>query len=181
MARSSLRAASASQARGQAGGSNPNTTAGTPSNLVPLELGNCNYEKGADGQMMNYLMDPRIVSFQVRARRHPASPARSLGWLQVVEAGWSARALLDRICTANPTFHALIDTGALITGMTNLGQSLPPPRRPRRRSRSRAEVAQYLATHGHPAEGIVFLDEKDRKARPRAVPRACSRRAHPCR
>lgn len=38
--------------------------------------------------------------------------------------------MLDSICNAEPTFHALIDTGALITGMSNF------------------EVARYLLVNG---------------------------------
>jgi hypothetical protein len=53
---------------------------------------------------------------------------------------------LDKIAVADPPYHVLIDTGALITGMTNF------------------EVAHYLLTHGLPAmEGVVFLDDNDRK------------------
>jgi hypothetical protein len=46
-----------------------------------------------------------------------------------------------------PPFHALLDCGALITGMSNL------------------EVARYLLTHGLPKtfDGVVFLDHLDRK------------------
>ena len=44
------------------------------------------------------------------------------------------------------SFHALIDTGALVTGLSNLA------------------VAQYLLRHGlNGIEGVVFLDEEDRK------------------
>jgi hypothetical protein len=35
---------------------------GTPSNLLPLELGQSNYEAGSDGKMMNYLTSPSVVS-----------------------------------------------------------------------------------------------------------------------
>jgi hypothetical protein len=51
--------------------------------------------------MINYLTNPDIVSHEV------------------VEEGWSVKSLLNKIATANPPYHALIDTGALITGMTN--------------------------------------------------------------
>ena len=47
---------------------------------------------------------------------------------------------------ANPPFHALIDTGALITGMSNLA------------------AAQKLLDYGLPImKGVVFLDEYDRQ------------------
>lgn len=85
---------------------------GTPSDLLPIELGRCGYEKGSDGKMMAYLTSPEIVSYEV------------------VDEGWSVHGLLERIATADPPYHALIDTGALITGMSNF------------------EVAQYLLAHG---------------------------------
>ena len=60
---------------------------------------------------------------------------------------WTARSLLRDVARAAPAFHALIDVGALITGMDN------------------EEVARYLIKH-LPAEqfdGVVFLDRHDRK------------------
>lgn len=107
---------------------------GTPSDLLPIELGKCGYEKKSDGQMMSVMTDPKVCSFEV------------------VKEGWSPTYLLDMISHAKPPpggsrFHALIDTGALITGLTNL------------------QVAQRLLTGtGLPwCEGVVFLDESDRK------------------
>ena len=102
---------------------------GTPSDLLPIELGRCHYELGSDGQMMAVLTSPDIVSHEV------------------ANEAWSPESLLQRIATSvSPRFHALIDTGALITGLTNL------------------QVAQRLLALGLPwAEGVVFLDELDRK------------------
>jgi hypothetical protein len=107
---------------------------GTPSDLLPIELGKCGYEKKADGQMLSVLSDPDVCSFEV------------------VAEGWSPNNLLDRISHASSSssgsqYHALIDTGALITGLTNL------------------QVAQRLVSgDGLPwCEGVVFLDESDRK------------------
>ncbi len=74
---------------------------GTPSDLMPIELGECGYEKGSDGLVLNYLTDTQIVSHEV------------------IEEGWTVKSLLDQIANANPPYHALIDTGALITGMSN--------------------------------------------------------------
>ena len=45
---------------------------------------------------------------------------------------------------ADPKAHALIDTGALITGLGN------------------EEVARYLLDHGLDFEGVVFFNEADR-------------------
>jgi len=102
---------------------------GTPSDLLPLEMGRCGYEKGSDGMMIHTMTSPDIVSYEV------------------VEEGWSVQSLLNRIASARePHFNALIDTGALITGMSNY------------------EVAAFLLDHGLPwCEGVVFLDEFDRK------------------
>jgi len=118
---------------------------GTPSDLLPVELGKCGYEKGSDGKMIHVMTSPDVCSYEV------------------VPVDWTPRSLLKRICQSNvssgieenkddpsssptPVFQALIDTGALITGMTNL------------------EVAQYLLQHGLPwCEGVVFLDDYDCK------------------
>jgi hypothetical protein len=101
---------------------------GTPSDLLPLEMGKCEYERGSDGKMLHYLSSPDIMSSEL------------------LENDWNVESLLNRIASASPPVHALIDTGALITGMTNI------------------EVATYLLQHGLPTmEGVVFLDAQDRK------------------
>ena len=101
---------------------------GTPSDLLPLELGKCGYEEGSDGMMIHTMTSPDVVSYQV------------------IGEGWSATSLLDIIAKAEPHFNALIDTGALITGMSNF------------------QVAEYLLQHGLDwCEGVVFLDDLDRK------------------
>lgn len=100
---------------------------GTPSNLLPLDLGDCTYEPGSDGKILNVLSNPKIVSSSIKK-------------------GWTAQSLLRDICESDPPFHALIDTGALITGMDN------------------EEVAYFLIKH-LPTwyEGVVYLDKQDRK------------------
>lgn len=103
---------------------------GTPSDLLPLELGECTYEEGSDGKMVHFLTSPSVMSFEE------------------VEDGWSVKKLLKKISTAPMyTFRALIDTGALITGLTNL------------------EVAKELMSEGglSGVDGVVYLDSKDRK------------------
>ena len=102
---------------------------GTPSDLLPEELGQCQYDEGVDGQILHYMTSEDIVR------------TRLLG------AEWTVTKLLDDISTADPPFHALLDCGALITGMSNY------------------DVAKYLMTHGLSTEfdGVVFLDHKDRK------------------
>ncbi|MAT98943.1 MAG: hypothetical protein CL608_17505, partial [Anaerolineaceae bacterium] len=103
---------------------------GTPSDLLPLDLGSCGYEKGSEGKMLHVLTDPRVMS------------------TQPIEAGWTVKSLIQHVATASPRVHALIDTGALITGLSNL------------------EVAQQLLTYSMMTrwcEGVVFLDENDEK------------------
>lgn len=39
---------------------------GTPSDLLPLELGRCHYERGSDGKMLSVLTSPDVVSLEVR-------------------------------------------------------------------------------------------------------------------
>lgn len=102
---------------------------GTPSDLLPEELGQCQYDEGVDGQIIDFLTSELIC----KSRLLPAD--------------WSVNKLLDDIATAIPPFHALLDCGALVTGMSNF------------------DVAKYLLTHGLPVDfdGVVFLDHNDRK------------------
>ena len=103
---------------------------GTPSDLLPLDLGECHYEEGSDGKMVYYLTSPDIVT------RYE------------MQEGWSVRSLLREISHApQGTYRALIDTGALVTGFTNI------------------EVAEILmADGGLPGvDGVVYLDSLDRK------------------
>ena len=76
---------------------------GTPSDLLPIDLGQCSYEKGSDGKMLHVLTDEAVVS------------------LEPVLPGWNVDGLLAQIANATPHYSALIDTGALITGFTNEG------------------------------------------------------------
>jgi hypothetical protein len=38
---------------------------GTPSDLLPVELGRCGYEKGSDGQMIHVMTSPSVCSFEI--------------------------------------------------------------------------------------------------------------------
>lgn len=63
----------------------------------------CQFELGNTAMMVHYLTDPGVAS------------DRLLG------ADWSVAGLLAEVAGSdNPPFHALIDGGALVTGMTNL-------------------------------------------------------------
>lgn len=103
---------------------------GTPSDLLPIELGHCEYEKGTDGQLIHTLTDIDVVK------------------VNHVSSGWSVKSLLNYIANHETPYryNALIDTGALITGLSN------------------KQVAAYLLKHGlKEMDGVVFLDELDRK------------------
>ncbi|TDH74318.1 hypothetical protein CCR75_003035 [Bremia lactucae] len=100
---------------------------GTPSNLLPLDLGECHYEPRSDGSIFGALTNKRIVTIERKVE-------------------WTARKLLLDIAHANPPVHALIDTGALITGFDN------------------QEVASFLLKElPNDMEGVVYLDENDRQ------------------
>mgnify|MGYP003948662503 FL=1 len=106
---------------------------GTPSDLLPKELGQCNYETGDDGKMLSTVLDSTIVD-------HTNLPM-----------SWSVEEFLTEIATvggehADTRFHALIDTGALVTGYSN------------------EQVASQLLRRGLLwCEGVVFLDENDKQ------------------
>ena len=74
---------------------------GTPSDLLPKELGQCDYEQGDDGKMMSTIMDTSIFD------------------VEHIHGNWTIEALLDNVANHSPEFHSLIDTGALITGYSN--------------------------------------------------------------
>ncbi|RNF23641.1 uncharacterized protein Tco025E_02741 [Trypanosoma conorhini] len=74
---------------------------GTPSNLLPRDLGECFYEPGSDGRVLAVLTDPLVVT------------------TEVLPPDWTPLRVLDRIAAAHPPYHALIDAGALITNMEN--------------------------------------------------------------
>ncbi len=101
---------------------------GTPSELIPLELNKCMYEKGSDAKIICNLSSTSVMSFEF------------------LKLDWNVRNVLDRVAQASPPYHALIDTGALVTGLSNY------------------EVAKYLLLTGLPDfEGVVFLDKSDKK------------------
>ncbi|KAI9918712.1 hypothetical protein PsorP6_012156 [Peronosclerospora sorghi] len=100
---------------------------GTPSNLLPIDLGECHYEPCSDGSIFQALTNPSIVSIERKV-------------------AWTARSLLLDIALTQPPVHALIDTGALITGFDN------------------QEVAAFLLAELSPdMEGVVYLDANDRQ------------------
>lgn len=71
---------------------------GTPSNLLPNDLGDCEYEPGSDGKIINTLTSSSTVTYSF------------------LDSDWTAKKLLHQIATDENNFTALIDCGALITG-----------------------------------------------------------------
>lgn len=100
---------------------------GTPSDLLPPELRPCNVEPGSDAEMVRTLSASEYVS-------------------HTTVDDWSVEALLDWVASHDPPFHALIDRGALVTGMSNAAVA-------------RALLAKGLRT----MQACVYLDEKDQK------------------
>ncbi|OEH80097.1 EF hand family protein [Cyclospora cayetanensis] len=102
---------------------------GTPSELLPCEMGKCCYEAGTDGKVLRLLSSPSVVSWEL------------------LPPEWSVASLLQLVAAPRePPFHALIDTGALISGISNY------------------HVALVLLQLGLPhMEGVVFLDSRDRQ------------------
>lgn len=102
---------------------------GTPSNLLPIDLGDCQYEPGSDGQVVHVLTSKHVCSVAEK------------------NSEWTAQSLLKDVAKSTPRAHALIDTGALITGMDN------------------KEVAEFLMLHlpSENFEGVVYLDRSDKK------------------
>ena len=105
---------------------------GTPSELLPMSLGKCGFAEGTEGEMIYTLTSERFMKpALVRSR------------------DWTTKMLLDMIAEGHEMFdqplHALIDTGALIVGMSN------------------AEVAAYLLDRGLPLDGVVYLGDNARE------------------
>eukprot|EP00930_Biecheleria_cincta_P027556 TRINITY_DN19334_c0_g1_i1.p1 TRINITY_DN19334_c0_g1~~TRINITY_DN19334_c0_g1_i1.p1 ORF type:complete len:4939 (-),score=993.22 TRINITY_DN19334_c0_g1_i1:298-13221(-) len=114
---------------------------GTPSELMPRELGQCEYEPGSEGEVVTTLTSPTFCSFKTLTK------------------DWTVEKLLDAVAEAaqRGECQALIDTGALVTGLTN------------------KEVAEHLlgfrkrldgtmpATLPESIEGVVFIEEDGSK------------------
>ena len=98
---------------------------GTPSELLPTDLKPCIFEPGSEGRIVALLSDPQVTSVEVAAN-------------------WSVTSVLQSLANAEPPLNALIDVGAVITGLSN------------------EEVARQLLNYGltH-CEGCVFLDDED--------------------
>mmetsp|Transcript_21594 Transcript_21594/g.31811 ORF Transcript_21594/g.31811 Transcript_21594/m.31811 type:complete len:2705 (-) Transcript_21594:384-8498(-) len=102
---------------------------GTPSDLLPKELGRCDYETCDDGRMLSTVLDKDITSYKF------------------LPSDWDVSLILQTVaCAKNPQVSALIDTGALITGLSNY------------------DVASELLKIGLEwCDGVVFLDDQDQQ------------------
>ena len=134
---------------------------GTPSNLLPRELGECQFAKGVEAQILQTLLDPNVAT------------------LTPLPADWSVEGALDAIAQAQPPYLALIDTGALVTS------AVSNPRRPSARRPLHGATFGLHELQSHPSQvtgysnlgvakrllerglthvdGVVFLDAKDRQ------------------
>jgi len=101
---------------------------GTPSNMLPIDIGKCGFEPGCQAKIVRVMTSPKFTKFS------HLSP------------GWTVESLLTFVARHDPPFHALIDTGALITGFSN------------------KEVAEFMLKVGlEGMECCVYLDDADRK------------------
>jgi hypothetical protein len=100
---------------------------GTPSDLLPNELRPCHYEPASEAQIVRALTST-----------HTCSAERV--------TNWTVQSLLHKVANHEPPLHALVDVGALITGLDN------------------QEVARHLLRIGlSHMEAVVFLDANDKK------------------
>ncbi|KAF4705627.1 hypothetical protein FOZ62_029252, partial [Perkinsus olseni] len=78
---------------------------GTPNDLLPTEMGACQYDRGCDGHIAATLTDTDVVVGD--------------GRLATLPAEWTVHDLLKQ-ASSLAGVYALIDCGALITGVSNL-------------------------------------------------------------
>ena len=109
---------------------------GTPSELLPLELGTCRYERESDGKMVSILTDPSVCA---------SAPLPN---------DWGADAVLARC--AQGDLAALIDTGALVTGYGNreVAEAL---------LLGKGKLGPLPELPAEKFDGVVYLDEADRQ------------------
>jgi hypothetical protein len=75
---------------------------GTPSNLLPPQLSPCHFEPGSEAKIVRNLTNPECVFIPQEL---------------VFKRDWTVDNVLQAV--ANGNYSALIDTGALITGLSN--------------------------------------------------------------
>jgi hypothetical protein len=122
---------------------------GTPSGLLPTSLGKCEFEYGSEAKIVKVLTTPHLI-----CPLYPDKPDNTLcKTIFTSKDSWSVSDVLLGIASANPPYHALIDTGALITGYSN------------------EEVARFMLEHGlKHCSACVFIDaNNEQKAVVRSV------------
>ena len=107
---------------------------GTPSSLLPLEMGECMYQMGDDAKMLRTVTDPFVVSKHLLPSR------------------WDVRTLLHAVAALRPPAHALVDSGALCTGLSNFAV---------------AEALLDILPHH---DGVVFLTSRRTDPHPTTTP-----------
>ncbi|GIQ80246.1 protein of unknown function DUF3645 [Kipferlia bialata] len=75
---------------------------GTPSSLLPTSLAPCVYDPMSEGKILATLSDPAVMT------------------VHHMQRGWGVGSILDTALSLRPSACALIDCGALISGMSNL-------------------------------------------------------------
>ena len=126
---------------------------GTPSDLLPVELGACGYEKGSDGYMVQVLTDPACSSFEL------------------LDGAWTVESLLTRT-RARPT----PDARAHRHGRAHHGLLELPGRQGAARVRARLVRRRRLPRRVRPQDDPRARDGPRRQARDerraRGAPRA---------
>ncbi len=129
---------------------------GTPSSLLPVEMGKCHYERGTDGQILHTVVSPRVMS------------------TFLLPDNWSVLGLLRTVATQDTKYSALIDCGALVTGISNrevaevllVNGGLPHKEGGNDDvlAHSFYEIMYILCFHDYDANTrtVVFLDDHDR-------------------
>lgn len=103
---------------------------GTPSDLLPHGMGRCMYEPGSEAAIIRVLSSKLCIGKTIQLRE------------------WNVDDLLYRVATHEPPLRALIDVGALVTGMSN--------------EQVASKLLDFDAQNKNPRfEACVFLNEDD--------------------
>ncbi len=87
---------------------------GTPSEMLPTSLGKCHFEPGSEAKIVRVLTSPNLIRPLFHGKIDSICKS-----IFVDKHSWSVDTVLKGVANANPPYHALIDTGALITGYSN--------------------------------------------------------------
>jgi hypothetical protein len=104
---------------------------GTPSDLLPHGFGSCHFEPGSEAAMIRNLCSQSSMGKPIELEK------------------WNIEDLLKRVAMHDPPLRALIDVGALVTGMSN-----------KQVAEKLLELDETLNTNPR-FEACVFLNEHD--------------------